>query len=205
MKNMRQGIKKNTKKTFSKASLKAFAVSLLFIFSSIGASVLINPVGAVPDSSAALASTPLSAAQANWVGGNANKFNWAYNPQNLINSSNAQYLGISWLFPVPENPQPLLSVGGNHGVDTSPLIINGTIYAVTQAGQAFALNAATGNLIWNRVLQILPNSTAGLSARALSIHLHDGNEWFTTKWHQQATWWISAIDDKVYALSLIHI
>jgi hypothetical protein len=36
-KNMTKVITKNTKKTFSKTSIKAFTISLLFLFSSIGA------------------------------------------------------------------------------------------------------------------------------------------------------------------------
>jgi len=116
-----------------KTSVKAFSISLLFFFSSIGASVLIGPAGASPNSPAALAATPLSQLQANWASPNGNPFNHNYNPQNLINSSNAQYLGLSWLFPLPIYPTALQSVTGQgFGVDTTPMIINGTIYAVTQ-------------------------------------------------------------------------
>src|SRR5437870_5994797 len=164
----------------SRISIKAICVSLLFFLSSIGASVLISPAGASPGSPAALAATPLSSQEANWVDGNANAFNQNYNPQNVINSSNAQYLGISWLFPLPLHPTSLLNVAAGLGVDTSPLIINGTIYAVTQADQALALNAANGNVIWNTVLPVTPNSTAGKGVGAVSLHLHDGNEQFTT-------------------------
>src|SRR4029077_9982590 len=90
------------------------------------------------------------------------------------------------------------------GVDTAPLIINGTIYAVTQYDQAFALNAANGNVLWTDVLPLTPNSTAGLGAGALSLHLHDGNEQFTTKlFGNTPTWWISADDLKVYAINAL--
>src|SRR5256712_14169516 len=110
-------------KISEKLSFKAISMSLLFFFSSIGASVLISPAGASPSSPAALAATPLSSQEANWVAGNANAFNQNYNPQNVINSSNAQYLGISWLFPLPLHPTALLSVSAGLGWDTSPLII----------------------------------------------------------------------------------
>src|SRR5690242_8930294 len=164
-------------KLLDKKSIKAFAISLLFFFSTIGASVLINPASASPNSAGA---TPLSALEANWVGGSGNQFNTDYSPQNQINSSNAQYLGLSWLFPLPTHSTALLNVAGGLGVDTAPLIINGTIYFVTQADQVFALNAANGNVLWTDVLPVLPNSTAGKGAGALSLHLHDGNMQFTT-------------------------
>jgi len=191
-------------KVFRRISFKAIFLSLLFFLSSTGASVLISPAGASPNSPAPLAATPLTSQEANWVAGNANAFNQNYNPQNVINSSNAQYLGIAWLFPLPLHPTSLLNVAAGLGVDTSPLIINGTIYAVTQADQALALNAANGNVIWNTVLPVTPNSTAGKGVGAVSLHLHDGNEQFTTKlFGNTPTWWISADDLKVYAINAL--
>src|SRR6266849_2742517 len=164
----------------TKTSIKAFSISLLFFISSIGASVLLSPASASPNSPAALAATPLTLLQANWAFANGDAFNSGYNPQNLINSSNAQYLGLSWLFPLPTHPTALLTVAGGLGVDTAPLIVNGTIYAVTQFDQAFALNAANGNVLWTTVIPVLPNSSAGLGVTpAASLHLHDGNEQFT--------------------------
>ena len=189
-------------KLFSKISFKAISISLLFFFSSVGASVLISPAGASPNS---LAATPLSSLEANWANANGDQFATDYSPQNVINSSNAQYLGLAWLFPLPTHPTALLSVTGGLGVDTAPLIINGTIYAVTQADQAFALNAANGNVLWTTVIPVLPNSSAGLGVTpAASLHLHDGNEQFTTKlFNHTPTWWISANDWKVYAINAL--
>ena len=190
-----------------KISFKAIAISLLFFLSSVGAPILVSPAGAAPDPAAALAAaTPLSNLEANWAGGNGNSFNWDYNPQNQINSSNAQYLGLSWLFPMPTHPTGLISVSGGLGVDTSPMIINGTVYFVTQAMQAFAINAANGNVIWTTVLPVLPNSTAGHSiAGGVSLHLHDGNEYFTTKlFGNTPAFWVSAADQKIYALNALN-
>src|ERR1700680_4780778 len=199
-------ITKNIIKTFSKTSIKAFTFSLLFLISSVGGSVLINPAGASPNSMAApAAATPLSPAEANWAASNGNQFNQNYNPQNLINSSNAQYLGISWLFPLPSVPTPLLSQAQALPGTIAPLIINGTIYAVTQANQLYALNAANGNVLWNIVIPILPNSTAGLSLGAVTVHMHDGDQQFTTKlFNHTPTWWISADNYKVYAINALN-
>src|SRR6266550_2940034 len=188
----------------SKISIKAVSVSLLFFLSSVGASVLIVPAGASPNSPAALAAAPLSSLEANWAASDGNQFNQNYNPQKQINSSNAQYLGLSWLFPLPAHPTALLSVSGGLGVDTAPLIINGTVYFVTQASQAFALNAANGNVLWTDVLPIFPNSTAGKGIARVSLHLHDGNVAFTTKlFGNTPTFWISAPDQHIYAINAL--
>jgi outer membrane protein assembly factor BamB len=193
-------------KISNKISFKAISISLLFFLSSMGASVLISPAGASPNSPAALAAaTPLTSLEANWAAANGDAFNTGFNPQNVINSSNAQYLGLSWIFPLPTHPTALLSVAGGLGVDTAPLIINGTIYAVTQFDQAFALNAANGNVLWTTVIPVTPNSTAGLGVGPVFLHLHDGNEQFTTSlFNHTPTWWISADDQKVYAINALN-
>ncbi|MDA4116780.1 MAG: hypothetical protein OK455_00350, partial [Thaumarchaeota archaeon] len=156
-------------------------------------------------SSVALAPTPLTSLQANWASPNGNAFNQDYNPQNQINSSNAQNLGLSWLFPLPIHPTALLSVAGGLGVDSAPLIVNGTVYATTQYGQVFALNAANGNVVWTDVLPLTPNSTLGLGAGVLSLHLHDGNQQFTTKlFGNTPTYWVAAPNYKDYAINALN-
>ena len=119
-------------------SVATIALSVLFVVSSISVPTVLASANA---SFAAPTATPLTVLQANWAYPNGNQFNWNYNPQNLINSSNAQYLGLSWLFPLPTHPTALLSVSGGLGVDTAPLIINGTVYAVTQYGQVWRFHS----------------------------------------------------------------
>ncbi len=200
-------------KVFGKASFRALAISLLFIISGIGASVLIAPASAAPNSAAPSAASPVSAAasltaaEANWEFPNGNAFNQDYNPQNQINSSNAQYLGVNWLFPLPTRPNPLLSYSGTagQGVDSAPMLINGTIYMIAQYGQVFALNAANGDVEWNDVLPIKLNSTAGISGiSGIALHLHDGSEQFTTQlFGGTPTLWYAAPDLKVYAINAL--
>src|SRR4029077_18879227 len=120
-------------KAISKNSVTAVSVSLLFIISSVS----LPMVMASGNSNQPLAMKPLSALEANWTASTGNQFNQDYNPQNVINSSNAQYLGLSWLFPLPTHPTALISVPGGLGVGSAPMIINGTIYAVTQFDQVF--------------------------------------------------------------------
>ncbi len=201
--NLRKLIKKDMKKTLS-TPIKAIAFSLLFLVSGIGTSVLVSPASAAPNPTAApLAATPLSAAAANWASPNGNEFNQDYNPQNQINSSNAQYLGLNWLFPLPVRPSPLTTYSGTggQGVDATPLIVNGTVYAVTQFDQVFAISAATGNVIWTDTLPIDLNSTKA-SSSPLALHAHDGtNQWTTSLFNHTPTLWLQAADNKVYAIN----
>ncbi len=150
--------------------------------------------------------TPPSAAEANWAAPNGNDFAQDYNPQNKINSSNAQYLGLNWLFPLPIRPTPLLTYAGagGLGVDTAVLIVNGTVYAITQFDQVFALNAATGNVIWTDILPINLNSSAGTNTGALVLHNHDGVAQFTTSlFNHTPTLWLQGADQKVWAINAL--
>ena len=75
MKNLRNGMKKNMKKTLSKTSIQAITFSLLFLFSGIGASILVNPVAATPNSAASpAAASPLTQMQSNWAYTDGNQF-----------------------------------------------------------------------------------------------------------------------------------
>jgi len=174
--------------------------------------MLINPVAATPNAtSAPLAATPLTAAQANWaapdggVSGGVGA-NYNYNPQNQINSSNAQYLGITWLFPVPGHPQALATLTGAEGFGTQPLVINGVLYDATQDDQVYALNAANGNVIWNKIIPISTIATAELLKLApngqplIQTHFHPGSLAFTTKlFGGTPTFWVQAADRRIYA------
>ncbi len=205
-------IRKNLKKTLSNTRTRAIALSLLFLLSGIGASVLVNPAAAAPNTTASAAApvaaaTPLSQAEASWAYPNGNAFGQDYSPQNVINSSNAQYLGIKWLFPLPTIPPQLSATGGFGltGVDTAVLIINGTVYAVTQFDQVFAMNAANGDVEWNDQIPIHANSTAGKDSGPVSLHFHDGDAQFTTAlFNHTPTFWVSASDMRDYAINALN-
>jgi outer membrane protein assembly factor BamB len=204
-------IKNDIRTTVSDASLRAIVVSLLFIFSGIGASVLINPASASPNSLAPAASAspvpaaaaPLTAAAANWAAPDGNPFNYNYNPQNVVNSSNVMYLGLSWLFPLPNNPPALITTAGGQGA-VAAMVINGTVYIYAQDMRVFALDAANGDVLWTDVLPITPNSTAGHGTGAVSLHIHNDFEAFTTAlFNHTPTLWVSGADQKIYAMNAL--
>ena len=187
-----------------KTKAKAISVTLLFFLSSIGAPIALAHAGPVQ---APLAAAPLSALEANWSYTDGNQAAQDYSPQHQINSSNAQNLGLAWLAPMPGFPQALLSASSTRiGVDTTPIIYNGTLYTITQEGQIIALNAANGNQIWNIILPIYPNSTAGLSVASLNLHFHQGEVTFTaskTIFGGTPTYWVAAPNFKVYAINAL--
>jgi hypothetical protein len=215
-KNLSKELTKSIKKKLSNTSIRAITLSLLFIFSGIGASVLINPASAAPNAAASsvaapvAAAAPLTQAQANWAYPNGNALGQDYNPQNQINSSNVQYLGLAWLFPVPTAPTSLSSLVNGFsgvGVGMSVLIVNGTAFATTSFDTTIAFNVANGDVLWTFLTPLGVNQTAGQATGPLPLHSHDGNEWFTTATFGSGvtgpTLWYQGQNNRVYAINAI--
>jgi PQQ enzyme repeat/PQQ-like domain len=216
-KNITKVFRKSMKKTLSNTSIRAIALSLLFIVSGIGGSVLLNPAAATPNAAAPsaiaaapapAAATPVTQAEANWEFPNGNAFAQDYNPQTQINSSNVQYLGLSWIYPLPTVPTSLNSLflfGGTLGMD--PLIVNGTAYAITSFDEVLAFNVANGDVLWTSTSPLAVNQTQGEASGPVSLHDHDGNEWFSTATFGSGvsgpTLWFQGQDNRVFALNAL--
>ena len=61
-----------------------------------------------------------------------------YSALTQINPSNVANLKVAWTYAMPDSGQ----------TQASPIIVDGVLYGVTPAVQAFALNAATGKQLW---------------------------------------------------------
>lgn len=67
-----------------------------------------------------------------------------YSPLTQINRSNVNRLKVAWTYDTGEP-------GGkahNRSFETSPIIVNGVLYAYTPSQKVIAVNAATGKLLW---------------------------------------------------------
>ncbi len=61
-----------------------------------------------------------------------------YSTLKQINRSNVAKLQIAWTF----------ETGQSGGLETTPIVVNGVLYAFTPKQQVIALDGATGNLLW---------------------------------------------------------
>ena len=62
-----------------------------------------------------------------------------YSPLKQINTSNVNQLEVAWTFDVSD---------GAGTLETNPIIVNGVLYGYTPAQKIFAVNAATGQQLW---------------------------------------------------------
>lgn len=89
----------------------------------------------VPAALGAQAHTPQQRDWPVWYGSHGNSH---YSSLKQINRSNVSRLKEVWRY----------DTGEKGGLETSPLVIGGVLYAYTPKGEVIALNAATGKLIW---------------------------------------------------------
>ena len=70
-----------------------------------------------------------------WGGGPENNH---YSPLVQINRTNVKQLQVAWSF----------DTGEEGGLQTSPIVVDGVLFGITPSQKVFALNAATGRLLW---------------------------------------------------------
>jgi len=65
---------------------------------------------------------------------------WRYSALDQVNTANVTKLAPAWIFQTgdPDN-----------GLQSTPIVLDGVLYLVTARSQVFALDAASGKLIWN--------------------------------------------------------
>lgn len=67
-----------------------------------------------------------------------------FSPLEQINRSNVNKLKIAWIYDTDEPG----GEGLQRSLETSPIIVDGVLYGYTPSQKVFALNAATGKLLW---------------------------------------------------------
>ncbi|HLI82403.1 MAG TPA: PQQ-dependent dehydrogenase, methanol/ethanol family [Bryobacteraceae bacterium] len=89
-----------------------------------------------------------------------------YSPLNQINASNVNRLGLAWMYEVGP---------GGGGQEATPLVVNGTLYSITNWSVVFALDVRTGKERWrwdpevNRAA-VQPKICCGIVNRGLALY-----------------------------------
>jgi len=65
--------------------------------------------------------------------------NTHFSPLTQINRENVGQLGVAWSY----------DTGESGGLQTSPIIVDGVLYGLSPSQKVFAVDAATGKLVWN--------------------------------------------------------
>ena len=88
----------------------------------------------------------------NWLLHGRTYFEERYSPLDQINTETVKNLGLVWSY----------DTGTKRGHETTPIVVDGVMYGTANWGKAFALDAKTGELIWENDLNV--DKTRGLYA-----------------------------------------
>jgi alcohol dehydrogenase (cytochrome c) len=100
---------------------------------------------------------------ADWIMWRQNYAAWGYSPLDQINKDNVGELRLAWAWNMTDGRQ-----------ETTPLVYDGVMYLHNQGDRIQALNAATGDLIWEYVRDLPGNLATSSSSILRSMALaHD--------------------------------
>jgi quinohemoprotein ethanol dehydrogenase len=103
------------------------------------------PAGQIPDKAAAVDSERLAAREPDqWLSPGGDSRGTYYSPLTDIDRSNVAGLGFAWDY----------RLGTNRGQESTPLVIDGVMYATSNNGRVYALDAASGREYWKYDPQI---------------------------------------------------
>ncbi|HEV7136979.1 MAG TPA: PQQ-binding-like beta-propeller repeat protein [Steroidobacteraceae bacterium] len=87
-----------------------------------------------------------------------------YSPLKQINAASVKRLGLAWV----------LNIDSPMGLDTEPIVVDGTIYATGSLDRVYGVDAASGRLLWqfdpHVRLSVMRNSWAARSNRGVAVY-----------------------------------
>lgn len=83
----------------------------------------------------------------NWPQYHRSSNAWRYSPLDQINKDNIKNLHVAWIH------QPGVIT---HGLQATPIVVDGVMYTIAADNNVFALDAATGQLIWRYTAKLDP-------------------------------------------------
>ncbi len=99
----------------------------------------------------------------NWLSHGRTYDESRYSPLNAINEKTVNQLGLAWSFEFPDHD----------GLEATPLVVDGILYTVGAWNRVFALNAKTGETLWQFDPQvpkkILVRACCGPVSRGLAV------------------------------------
>src|SRR5689334_3638483 len=79
------------------------------------------------------------ATRADWPHYGGTQFSWRYSALDQINATNIRNLTPAWIFQTGDYTESL---------QATPIVVDGVMYLISARAQVFALDAATGRVIW---------------------------------------------------------
>jgi alcohol dehydrogenase (cytochrome c) len=85
----------------------------------------------------------------NWMTYYGSYQGWRYSPLHQINTTNVKRLVVKWTF----------QTGPHENFQVTPLVVDGVMYLSNMKNEIFALDAATGQMLWRYTYELPPADT----------------------------------------------
>ncbi|MEZ5568881.1 MAG: PQQ-dependent dehydrogenase, methanol/ethanol family [Halioglobus sp.] len=82
----------------------------------------------------------------NWMSHGRTYSEQRFSPLKQLDAENVGELGLAWYFDLPDD----------RGIEATPIVVDGVMYVTGAWSKLFALNAATGELLWNHDPEVPP-------------------------------------------------
>lgn len=96
---------------------------------------------------------------------------WRYSSLNQINTTNVKKMVPAWIFQTGDYQDAL---------QATPIVVNGIMYVSTSRSQVFALDGATGQLLWQYKHQMLPGYSPPARSKSYGLGVGDGKVFLAT-------------------------
>ncbi|HML15423.1 MAG TPA: PQQ-dependent dehydrogenase, methanol/ethanol family [Bryobacteraceae bacterium] len=100
------------------------------------------------------------ATRADWPSYGGTHLAWRYSALDQINTANVKKLAPAWAFQTGDYDQ---------GLQSTPIVIDGVLYLSTTHSQVFALDAATGRMIWEYKYPMPRGAGGNIQNRGLAV------------------------------------
>src|SRR5215472_738461 len=116
------------------------------------------------------------ATRADWPHYGGTQLSWRYSALNQINTANVKKLVPAWIFQTGDYADNL---------QATPIVVDGVMYLISAQLQVFALDAATGRVIWHykypKPLPLPANTHADRFIFNRGVAVGDGKVFFGTR------------------------
>lgn len=119
--------------------LLAILASVAFLLAARNESAMFAEASSSPAAVSASRMARADQEPGNWMSYGRTYSEQHFSPLNLINDQNVSRLKLAWFY----------DLDTHRGQEATPLVIDGVMYFTTAWSKVFALNAATGTLIWS--------------------------------------------------------
>jgi len=114
---------------------------------------------------------PKGSTNENWSSYGGTGLDWRYSSLNQINTSNVKALLPAWIFQSGDYQDALQS---------TPIVIDGIMYLSSPHSYVFALDAATGKLLWQYKHEPLPGYSPPFGLKSYGVAVSDGKVFIGT-------------------------